>query len=103
MFTLCILFTTLATNTYRVCVKGHQTKPPNLKILPQRDPPVLKFLDPALSNIMFLQCLPSLQKKLDLCLFVGVMGDELVCPEEKLLECKDSPAMKTLFIEDACK
>ncbi|XP_062607266.1 uncharacterized protein LOC134269064 [Saccostrea cucullata] len=27
----------------------------------------------------------------------------IMCPEDKLLECRDSPAMKSLWIEDACR
>lgn len=32
-----------------------------------------------------------------------VTGQDLVCPEEQLAECKEAPQMKTLFLEDACK
>lgn len=32
-----------------------------------------------------------------------VTGQDLVCPEEQLAECKEAPSMKTLFLEDACK
>lgn len=30
-----------------------------------------------------------------------VTGQDLVCPEEQLAECKEAPSMKTLFLEDA--
>ena len=53
MFTLCILFTTLATNTKGMC-EGASKQTPDPKILPRRDPPPLwKFLDPPLISTLF--------------------------------------------------
>ena len=54
MFTLCILFTTLATNTKGMC-EGASKQTPDLKILPRWDraTPVLKFLDPPLLTFTY--------------------------------------------------